>query len=217
MIESVNENERKQIFYNLLNSSSDDEKIDNLKIENGEMNTDKDSVCEITNSTLEDNYIQLSCGHKFNYIPLYNEIKYQKTNKYSISYDFTKLSINQIKCPYCRAITNNILPYFNYYNLPIIKGVNYPQKYSMKINSCQHCLKTTNKLCNNSACITPNGILCNKHYRQKIKTLDKSIDNMKVNELKNLLRKNKCRVGGNKHILLERIKQEKNNNPNWCD
>ena len=133
MIESVNENERKQIFYNLLNSSSDDEKLDNLKIENGETNTDKESLCEITNSTLEDNYIQLSCGHKFNYIPLYNEIKYQKTNKYSLSYDFTKLSINQIKCPYCRDITNNILPYFNYCNLPIIKGVNYPQKYSMKI------------------------------------------------------------------------------------
>ena len=221
MIESVNENERKQIFYNLLNSSSDDEKLDNLKIENGETNTDKESLCEITNSTLEDNYIQLSCGHKFNYIPLYNEIKYQKTNKYSLSYDFTKLSINQIKCPYCRDITNNILPYFNYYNLPIIKGVNYPQKYSMKINSCQHCLKTTNKLCNNSACITPNGIFCNKHYRQKIKTLDKSLDksitNMKVNELKNLLRKNKCRVGGNKSELIQRIENEKKNNPNWCD
>ncbi len=64
-------------------------------------------------------------------------------------------------------------------------------------------------------------IFCNKHYRQKIKTLDKSLDksitNMKVNELKNLLRKNKCRVGGNKSELIQRIENEKKNNPNWCD
>ena len=153
----------------------------------------------------------------FNYIPLYNEIIYQKTNKYSIAYDYTKLNINQIKCPYCRTVTNNILPYLKFYNVDIIKGVTHPFKYCMKIQSCQHILKSTNKKCNKSACITPNGIYCNKHYSQYNDNKEKTIYEMKVIELKSLLRKNKCCVSGKKSILIERIEEKKNNNENWIE
>ena len=98
----------------------------------------------------------------------------------------------------------------------MIRGVNYPFKYSMKIHSCQYKLKSSDKTCNKSACITTNGTYCNKHYNQN-NNIEKSIDNMKVYELKNLLRKNNCRVSGKKSVLLERIRNEKVNNRNWID
>ena len=63
---------------------------------------DEEDTCLITNEKLEYNNIELSCGHQFNYIPLYNEVKYQKTKK---MLDNSQLKINEIKCPYCRTIT----------------------------------------------------------------------------------------------------------------
>ena len=235
------QDKKRQDFYNLLNSITDDECDECDKSNNYVVKNDLDNRCKITDNKLEDNFIELSCGHKFNYIPLYNEIKYQKTNKYSISYDYTKLCINQIKCPYCRNITNNLLPYFNLYkthNIEMIKGVNIPSKYSLKINSCQHILKSSGKLCNNSACVSKHGILCNKHYtimlKNSVKSLasdksnnvqtsnvninydiDPSLFKMKIPELKNILRKNNCRVSGNKHTLIERILLEQSKSPNW--
>lgn len=195
-------------FYNMIN---DDQKET--------FETDIDNLCKITDDQLEDNYIELSCGHKFNYLALYNEIKYQKTNRYALSYDYTKLNINQIKCPYCRSITNNILPYFKYYNVDMIRGVTFPFKYCMKIHSCQHILKSSNRVCNSPACKTPYGIYCNKHYNSSInkKSEYKSLEERTVIELKNILRKNSCKISGKKSILIDRIKNEKNNNPNWLD
>ena len=40
--------------------------------------TNTEDLCLITNENLEDNYIKLKCGHKFNYLPLYNEVVHQK-------------------------------------------------------------------------------------------------------------------------------------------
>jgi len=41
---------------------------------------------------------------------------------------------------------------------------------------------------------------------------------LKVIELKDILRKNGCKVGGTKSILIERIKLEKNNKKeNWIE
>ena len=45
---------------------------ENLIIDN------KDNICLLTHLPLEENYITLCCDHKFNYIPLYNEISNQK-------------------------------------------------------------------------------------------------------------------------------------------
>ena len=240
------QDKKRHDFYNLLNTISDDECDECDKSNDYVAKTEVDNRCKITDNKLEDNFIELSCGHKFNYIPLYNEIKYQKTNKYSISYDYTKLCINQIKCPYCRTITNNLLPYFNRYkeyNIEMIRGVNTPSKYSLKINSCQHKLKSSDKFCNNSACRSKHGILCNKHYTMTINKKDNTVVKhfkantsvntsvnttvntsthpllfkMKVPELKNILRNNGCRVGGNKYVLIQRILLEQSKNPNWLN
>ena len=40
---------------------------------------------------------------------------------------------------------------------------------------------------------------------------------MTVIELKNVLRKNKCKVSGKKSVLIERIAIEKEKSPNWID
>ena len=45
-------------------------------------NCDSNNLCLISNTILEKNYITLECGHKFNYMPLYYELLYQKKKKY---------------------------------------------------------------------------------------------------------------------------------------
>ena len=39
---------------------------------------DENDVCLISGSVLDENHITLECSHKFNYVPLYNEIKEKK-------------------------------------------------------------------------------------------------------------------------------------------
>lgn len=127
--------------------------------------------CLITMEPLSDNYILLPCGHTFNYEPLYYELVYQKTQKIL---DNSDLRINEIKCPYCRSVSSQILPYFKRYDLKVVSGVNMPAKYSMKIYTCEHINKNSknNNVCGASACKSGFGYLCNKHY---IREYNKSI------------------------------------------
>ena len=83
------------------------------------------NYCLISKEKLHPNHITLICNHKFNYIPIYKEVIYQK-NKTNTLYEITKLSSNQIKCPYCRTITNNLLPYIPYPSVKIIKKSHFP-------------------------------------------------------------------------------------------
>jgi hypothetical protein len=66
-----------------------------------------ESKCLITNMPLEEDYVKLQCGHKFNYMPLYNELKKQKKNCNVDNYHANKLLI---KCPYCRCFQAELLP-----------------------------------------------------------------------------------------------------------
>ena len=76
---------------------------------------DNNNVCLISSMPLDDAFICLPCNHKFNYINIYNEIIKQK-QKFS-NLETCKLKINQIKCPYCRTIHNNLLPYYKLSNI----------------------------------------------------------------------------------------------------
>ena len=49
-----------------------------LKKELSVDSTNKEQCCLITQMPLSDNYITLECNHKFNYLPLYNEVVKQK-------------------------------------------------------------------------------------------------------------------------------------------
>jgi hypothetical protein len=194
-----------------------------LKNEENENNENNENICLITHEPLDTNYITLGCGHKFNYIPLYNEIINQKINNNYL--EIIYLKINQIKCPYCRRITNKLLPYIQHPLVTYKKGVNYPAKYCMKLHSCHWVIKSGKSKgtpCCKDAYESNFGIYCCLHQKRASRNLDdkkkvvsNSIDwtdkhyelnkKYKVKELKQILRENKKKVGGTKLQLIDRI------------
>ena len=180
----------------------------------------KNKYCLLTNSILEDNYITLDCSHSFNYIPLYNEILSQKNYN---SLETTDLLLNQIKCPYCRSITNNLIPYIPYQEVLCKRGVNYPSKYCMRLFSCDWINKSgknkNNKCCRDAYKLS-RGIYCSIHHNS-IETIEKqqiNIDNIiwtekhellnkkyKVVELKKILKDNYKPANGTKKQLIDKI------------
>ena len=63
-------------FNKLLNEDSNNE-ID-------ENNFNCNEICLISGEKLTENYTTLSCGHKFNYIQIYNEVKSYKSGKHNL-------------------------------------------------------------------------------------------------------------------------------------
>lgn len=171
-------------------------------------------TCTITQQPLTKSHIILPCSHKFNYIPLFNEVCLQKTKKNV--YDTDHLSINQIKCPYCREISNNILPFIPSETTTKFNGVNYPFKYSMKQR-----FKCDWKNCIKDSYYIGEKCYCMLHYKKSINSkgikdkttikmtwtsdMTKLYKSKSVIELKQILRINKLKVCGNKKELIERI------------
>ena len=77
----------------------------------------ENDLCLITNSPLIENFVQLDCKHKFNYLPLYNDILMHKKM-------FNKLE-SEIRCPYCRNVQTTLLPYHQINGVKLVHGVNY--------------------------------------------------------------------------------------------
>jgi hypothetical protein len=190
--------ETSNYFYNELSkilntdAASNDEKNTNTNtIENVIVSDTTDNICLITKEKLHPNHITLNCKHKFNYLPLYNEVLNQK-NKQSNLYEVTKLSSNQIKCPYCRIITNKLLPHIPYPSVKIIKNVNsyvtnsYNSKpdYFLYAPKCSHPItnnaKTAKTECQKYGVYyeTENVLLCPQHY--KLYTTKQKTGNKKV-------------------------------------
>lgn len=93
-------------------------------------------VCLITNEPLNAFHVSLKCGHKFNYEPLYQEVLRQK-GRLGIHNYHEKIEFNQIKCPYCRTMTPQLLPYIGQH--AVIKrfaGVNSPSHMCMPGVKC---------------------------------------------------------------------------------
>ena len=176
--------ETSNYFYNELSkilntdAASNDEKNTNPNanaIENIIVSDTTDNICLITKEKLHPNHITLNCKHKFNYVPLYNEVVGQK-NKQSNVYEVTKLSSNQIKCPYCRIITNKLLPHIPYPSVKVIKNVNSYVTTSYNINpdyflyapKCSHATTNNAKTeCQKYGVYyeTENVLLCPQHYK----------------------------------------------------
>jgi len=174
-----------------------------------ESSINDNNVCLISNNKLDSSHITLDCGHKYNYLPIYNEVLYQKTKTYT---DNIKLGIRQIKCPYCRTIQNSLLPQIKGYNL--VSGVNSPLKYCKCLYKCSYKLKSgiCNKPCNEEYCTThknkcKNKILTEqskKENRCKCSTLKGTqCKNKGVIEIENSITKVKCKICNvhNKKIL----------------
>lgn len=191
---------------------------------------DNDNMCLLTHQQLEDSPITLECGHKFNYLPLYYEICNQKNDNYL---ETTFLKINQIKCPYCRSVTNKLLPYIKHKDVVYKRGVNCPLKYCMKLYSCEwvkHGKNGCKVLCNKDAFKSEYGTYCSTHQNYcKTKEIKKEIKQEQnkfiestwteeheklskkynVSQLKQILRDNKekCKfvISGNKKEIIHRI------------
>jgi hypothetical protein len=95
-------------FYNEINSNDDNF-----------CDLNYDNICLITNESLIDKFVTLECGHKFNYIPLYNDLIKQKY--FTNIMEESRLKINEIRCPYCRSVSTQLIPFYE--NFCIIKDV----------------------------------------------------------------------------------------------
>lgn len=133
----------------------------------------EDNFCLLTKEPLQNIHIILTCGHKFNYIPLYREVIAQKTTGLSSTGYFTPhlLKRNEIKCPYCRNVQDKLLPYLEYEGVKKIVNINYPTKLSMTSQPCMYSANVHSKKskksvsCKENAIMCHNGIyVCKKHY-----------------------------------------------------
>lgn len=111
---------------------------------------DFEKTCLIEHKQLEERFIRLPCLHSFNYKPLYTEITQQKCVKNSLSIDH--LGLYEIKCPYCRTKHKCVLPYYDDLSFNKVSGVNWPNKYALKMFKCKYVYKSGKK----------KGEMCNK-------------------------------------------------------
>ena len=112
-------------------------------MESDEEDENNYEYCLITGDKLNEHNITLACGHKFNYIPLFNEVCKQKC---IINHrEIFKTPYRCIKCPYCRNLNNGILPYRETVEPKKIDGVNWPLKYSIMNNSCEYIFRSGKK------------------------------------------------------------------------
>lgn len=108
-------------LYKLLDESNDD-------LQNDE------NQCKITGMPLTEHHVVLECGHKFNYVPLYDEIYKQKYHfkTYlitdlisSLQKKFKEFNTDYyIRCPYCRDIQKTLLPYVPELREKLVYGLN---------------------------------------------------------------------------------------------
>jgi len=98
-------------------------------LEDDNNNQDEDNNCLITNMPLSDKFVTLSCGHKFNYVPLYNDIFNHKQKFNNMEASVSLLKIDEIRCPYCRNKQKGVLPYYEEFGLKKVNGVNVYTPY----------------------------------------------------------------------------------------
>jgi hypothetical protein len=106
-------------------------------VENEQKTSEDDNLCLITCQPLTENHVKMVCGHKFNYIPLYNDIKNHKQKFNNLEGNLSQLKYNEIRCPYCRNKQSELLPYYEELELAKIHGVNFIDP-NRKISTCNH-------------------------------------------------------------------------------
>lgn len=109
----------------LQNSTSSSQSIqkEDDQLEKEKEKEKEDNICLISHLPLTDYFIELQCGHKFNYGSLYNDLVHHK-RKYNRK-ERQYLDCEQIRCPYCRQIHNHLLPYHDFLPYLPVHGVNY--------------------------------------------------------------------------------------------
>ena len=212
-------------FYQELYSSMSEDK----NIDNNDVNVE---LCLITNLTLKDRFVELKCGHKFNYGPLYKDILTHKKKFNNMELVKTKLKYNEIRCPYCRNVQNELLPYYDDLSYPKEHGVNFfdlnkSTTYCECINSINQCQYETTYVDNESntqiqKCFhygyvhyvlknkyNNTKIYCYTHKQVVLKETKEKIKNEKQKEKLEIKQKKLEEKNKSKKELKEKILQEK--------
>ena len=141
----------------------------NFKLELKKMydyNDDIHDLCLIGRVELTKSHIILVCNHKFNYIPLFDDIVKQKKIR---RFNNNDLEVNQFRCPYCRIIHNEILPYIPTEKKEKLIGINYPHSCRMKHHIMCEWVGTKGSTkgikCKNDANYIGGTSYCSNHYK----------------------------------------------------
>jgi len=125
--------------------------------------------CLISGEPLRDNSIKLSCNHRFNFENIFYEVSKQKDKNYL---ETCKLSLGEIKCPYCRSVQKGLLPLNKEFPNLRKRGVNLPKSLIYKPNKCIHIMiggKNKGLPCN---------ISCYNKYCEKHDKINKEKENV---------------------------------------
>jgi hypothetical protein len=95
--------------------------------DNTNVTSDAIECCLISGEPLTHKHVQMTCGHKFNYIPLYYDLVNHKKKFNKLEGMKSKCKINEIRCPYCRHTQRVLLPYYEELHLNKEFGVNVPE------------------------------------------------------------------------------------------
>ena len=107
----------------------------------------------------------LPCGHTFDYVNLYNEIK---SKYYFYKVEYNNIGLNCIKCPYCRHVHDGVLPYHDIKDIKRLRGINQPNNRIIKIHKCNWVYqsgKNKGLPCSCGANMYQDGSYCEKHHK----------------------------------------------------
>ena len=202
-------------FFAELYKSLDDEDNQNKTAED-------DNLCLITNQPLTEKYVELNCSHKFNYIPLYNDIYNHKKKYNNMEGSISSLKVNEIRCPYCRKKQVGVLPYYselittktngvNFYDDTILQNSNKTNTYCF--GKCEFIVsQSTNVSCTStyvtkSAC--DNKTYCYYHNKNIIKKFEKEKKEKEKEAQKKSKEEAKQKAKEEKNKIKEAKKNEK--------
>jgi|TARA_Y100000992_G_scaffold300968_1_gene270765 hypothetical protein len=159
----------------------------------------KNDICLISHEKLDPfKKITLSCNHSFNYD---NLIQSLEKNKH---YFNNRCYYNTIKykCPYCRDVPNQLIPYIPEICNKKLIGINWGSKDKIKTNLCKFInsrKNPCNKICLNN--------FCEKHYQKSLQKKPLTVKELRI-KAKQLNLKNYSRLKKAELILL--IEENKN-------
>jgi len=182
---------------------------------------EKDSaICLITHTPLTKNFVTMECKHTFNYVPLYHDILNHK-KKFNVL-ERQVLKTTEIRCPYCRHVQEQLLPYYEEEGVKKVHGVNFFDE-SMVIKRCgdqqyyvvgECCAKLNggvDKCQNTRVALIPenNKYYCayHKYYGQKEATKELKIKH--AQELKKKMMEAKQKLADEKAAAKDEAKQKK--------
>ena len=129
----------------------------------------EENECLITLEPLDDDYVEMSCKHKFNFAALFKEIFVQKKKMNKLEVE--RLKNYQVKCPYCRTVQNGLIPCSNKYPTFRANGINLPKSKCFMGHKCSKIIKTGKRA----------GEICNKPcIKEFCKMHSKTNDNDKT-------------------------------------